>query len=107
MKTLSKTQIEGTYEIQVHTPMGVQQGTLNLFIENESLCGTIMNTKGSSEFKGGTVVNNEVQFDTKIKTPMGRLKAKITGIIENDMFIGSAKLPLGTAKIEGKKVKRL
>jgi hypothetical protein len=104
MNTLSKTQVEGTYEIQVHTPMGVQQGTLNLFIENGSLCGTIVNTKGTSKFNSGTISNNEVQFDTKIKTPMGRLKAKIIGIIENDMFIGSAKLPLGTAKIEGKKV---
>jgi hypothetical protein len=104
MNTLSNTQVEGTYDIQVHTPMGVQQGILRLFIENGSLCGTIVNAKGSSEFNGGTVSNNSVQFDTKIKTPMGRLKAKITGNIENDMFIGSAKLPLGTAKIEGKKV---
>ena len=104
MKTISKTKVEGTYSIQVHTPMGVQQGTLNLFIDNGSLCGSIINTKGSSEFKGGTVSDNEVQFDTKIKTPMGRLKAKIRGRIENDMLIGLAKLPFGTAKIEGNKV---
>lgn len=104
MKTISKTKVEGTYEIQVHTPMGVEKGTLNLHVENGLLSGSIVNSKGSFEFEGGTVSNNEIQFDTKIKTPMGRLKARITGTIENDVFNGTAKLPLGTAKIEGKKV---
>lgn len=85
--------------------MGVENGTLKLFVSNGLLAGTITNQKGNSEFSGGTVSNNEIQFDTKIKTPLGRLRAKITGTIENDILIGTAKLPLGTAKIEGMKVR--
>ena len=99
-----KTKVEGTYEIKVHTPMGVEEGTLKLVVVNGSLSGTIINKKGESEFRDGTVSDNKIQFDTKIKTPMGRLKARITGEVENGTFNGIAKLPLGTAKVEGEKI---
>ncbi|MBN2638398.1 MAG: hypothetical protein JXR65_04860 [Bacteroidales bacterium] len=104
MDANSITKVEGTYEIQVHTPMGVEQGTLELVLENGSLSGTITNKKGISEFTGGTVSGNEVTFNTKIKTPMGRLKASVAGVVEGNNFSGTAKLPLGSAKIEGKKI---
>jgi hypothetical protein len=104
MKTITESKVDGIYEIKVHTPMGVENGTLTLSTENGTLAGTITNKKGTSEFNGGSVSNNEIQFDSKIKTPMGRLKAKITGTIDNGIFTGIAKLPLGTAKIEGNKV---
>lgn len=103
METLAE-KVNGTYEINVHTPMGVEQGILMLSVENGELSGTITNKKGTTEFNGGTVSNNTIQFDSKIKTPVGKLKARITGTIENGIFTGSAKLPLGTAKIDGKRV---
>lgn len=99
-----KTQVEGTYKIKVHTPMGVEDGTLKLIVENESLSGTITNSKGTTEFTDGTVKDNEVEFNSKIKTPMGRLKAHVTGKVANNSFEGVAKLPLGKAKIEGEKM---
>lgn len=104
MKALSKNQIEGAYKIHVHTPMGTEEGTLELTVNGQSLSGTITNSKGSTEFSDGIISDNEISFETKIKTPMGRLKAKVSGKIEDDLFTGSAKLPLGTAKIEGKKI---
>jgi hypothetical protein len=84
--------------------MGVEDGTLKLTFEGDELSGSIENSKGSTEFTGGNVEGNEVQFNTKIKTPMGRLKAKVAGKIENDKITLTAKLPLGTAQIEGNKV---
>ncbi len=105
MNTLSeKSTIAGTYDIKVHTPMGDEDGTLHLNIRNNALSGKLENKKGSTEFTGGTVEGNKVNFNTKIKTPMGRLKAQVTGQIEADNFTGTAKLPLGSAKIEGKRV---
>lgn len=98
-----KTQIEGTYEIKVHTPMGVENGTLEIRVENQNITGTITNSKGTTEFTDGVLKDNEIQFNSKIKTPMGKLKAHITAKVENNIFEGIAKLPLGSAKIEGKK----
>ena len=93
--------IAGTYEVTVKTPVGEQNGLLTLIVEGNSLNGTLVNPKGSSDFAGGTVNGNEVQFTTKIKTPMGKLKAQVTGKVEGDTFTGTAKLPLGSAQITG------
>ncbi len=104
MKIGTESKVEGTYDIRVQTPMGVEQGVLKVVVDGESISGTIINTKGTTEFTDGVLNNNELQFQTKIKTPMGRLKAKVTLKVEQDTLTGVAKLPLGAAKIEGKRV---
>lgn len=93
--------IAGNYKVTVKTPVGLQEGSLTLVVDGESLSGSLENAKGSTEFSGGTITGNEVQFATRIKTPMGRLKAQVSGKVEGDKFTGTAKLPLGTAHIEG------
>jgi hypothetical protein len=104
MKTLSDAKVEGTYEIRVQTPMGIEKGTMKLLVEDGILCGSLNSRKETAEFHGGTISNNEIQFEAKIKTPMGRLRAKVTGEIEKDRFTGIAKLPLGSAKIDGNRI---
>ena len=93
--------IAGTYNVTVKTPVGPQEGTLSLNVDGNSLSGKLENPSGSSEFTDGVVNDQHVQFTVKIKTPLGRLKALVTGTIEGDRFTGTAKLPLGTAIIEG------
>ena len=95
--------VAGIYEVKVHTPLEEEEGKLKLAVDGNSLSGELTNKKGITEFKGGTVEGTEVRFNTKIRTPMGRLKAQVTGKVENNTFTGVAKLPLGTAKIEGKR----
>ena len=93
--------VTGTYQVTVTTPVGVQEGTLTLDVDGNSLSGTLTNPKGSSDFRDGEVNGNEVHFTTKIRTPMGRLKGQITGKVDGDTFTGVAKLPLGSAQITG------
>jgi hypothetical protein len=93
--------IAGHYKVTVKTPVGLQQGSLTLKVEGDTLSGTLENSKGMTEFTGGTVNDNEVQFTTKIRTPLGRLKAEVNGKVDGDRFSGTAKLPLGVAQIEG------
>lgn len=104
MQNKSINLIEGIYDIEVHTPMGIEKGALELKLENDSLSGMILNSRGASEFSDGVISGNEIQFRAKIKTPLGRLKAKIEGRVDGDDFTGIAKLPLGTAEISGKKI---
>lgn len=96
--------IQGQYKVTVKTPVGMQEGSLTLVPDGESLSGVLTNPKGDSEFSGGTISGNEVAFDTKIRTPMGRLRAHVTGTVDGDTFTGDAKLPLGVAHIEGVRV---
>lgn len=93
--------VEGKYQVTVHTPVGPQRGSLTLRVDGASLSGILDNPKGKTEFSGGTVSGNSVDFTTKIRTPMGRLKAHVTGTVDGDTFAGTARLPLGAAKIEG------
>jgi hypothetical protein len=95
--------VAGTYEVKVITPVGAQEGTLTLAVEGHSLSGTLTNPKGSSDFTGGEVKDNQVHFTAKIRTPMGRLKGDVTGTVEGDKFTGVARLPLGSAHIEGQR----
>ena len=95
--------VAGTYSIKVHTPIGDQEGQLSLDVDGDLLSGRITNEKGMTEFTGGTVHGSEVKFNTKIRTRMGRLKARVKGKVENGTFTGVAQIPLGKAKIEGKR----
>lgn len=93
--------IDGDYKLTLDTPLGNQDGTLTLKAEGATLSGTLVNSQGRTEFSGGTVSGDTVEFDTKIPTPIGRLKAHVTGRLTADRFTGDAKLPLGSAHIEG------
>ncbi|MGD2128854.1 MAG: hypothetical protein PVJ33_06895 [Lysobacterales bacterium] len=93
--------IDGTYKLTLDTPLGNQDGTLTLKTKGAELSGTLVNERGTTEFSGGTVSGETVQFKTKIPTPIGRLKAHVTGRLTADHFTGNAKLPLGSAHIEG------
>jgi len=95
--------VQGHYNVTVHTPFGPQQGALTLEVIGSSLSGRLENPKGASDFSGGTVIGNEVEFTSKIRTPMGRLKAEVFGTVEGDRFTGTGKLPLGTVRIEGQR----
>lgn len=93
--------IDGHYKLTLDTPLGKQDGELTLKTQGAALSGTLANSGGSAEFSGGTVEGDEVAFDTRIPTPIGRLKAHVTGSVSGDRFSGKAKLPLGSARIEG------
>ncbi|MDQ0394840.1 hypothetical protein [Labrys monachus] len=96
--------VEGTYKITVKTPLGPQEAQLTLRSEGSALSGSIENVKGRSDFSGGSVDGNEFRFPARISTPIGRIHADIAGRVEDDRLIASAKLPLGTAKIEGVRI---
>jgi hypothetical protein len=96
--------IDGKYELTLETPMGKQEGAMTLETNGAALSGTLVNRRGSTEFSGGAVDGDEVSFDTKIPTPIGRLKAHVTGRVTDGRFVGDAKLPLGSAHIEGSRV---
>ena len=83
------------------TPLGNQEGTLTLKADGAALSGTLSNNRGTSEFSDGTVSGDTVEFDTRIPTPIGRLKAHVTGRLTAERSTGDAKLPLGSAHIEG------
>jgi hypothetical protein len=93
--------VDGNYKLSLDTPVGAQEGTMTLKADGTSLSGSLVNARGTTEFSGGSVNGARVEFDARIPTPIGRLKAHVTGRVEGGHFSGDAKLPLGSAHIEG------
>jgi carbon-monoxide dehydrogenase large subunit len=96
--------IEGHYNLTLKTPVGSQQGSLTLKVDGSKLSGELSNARGHVAFDGGTVKGDQIAFDTKIPTPLGRMKAHVTGQVQGDHLVGDARLPLGTAHIDGQRV---
>jgi hypothetical protein len=96
--------VPGTYKVTIKTPLGPQEAKLTLTVAGTALSGAIENVKGRSDFSGGTVSGDAVQFNARISTPVGRVHAEVVGRVDGDRFTGAAKLPLGKAEIDGVRI---
>ncbi|MGG1946230.1 hypothetical protein AB1286_32865 [Trinickia sp. NRRL B-1857] len=77
---------------------------MTLRAEGTTLSGYIETAKGRSDFSGGTVNGHEFRFPARIGTPIGRVHADVEGRVDGDRLTATAKLPLGTAEIEGARI---
>lgn len=96
--------IDGTYKIEILTPMGKHEFTLILKRAGSRLTGIADGTLGHSEFTG-TVKGNNVAWINPVHTPMGEIKMEFTGKIDGNDIVGELKAgDFGTSPFKGKKV---
>jgi hypothetical protein len=97
--------VDGTYKIEIDTPMGKQEAKLTLKSAGAKLSGTMESSFGTISFSEGAVKGNEVSWNTEINSPMGKMaltyKGKVTG---NDISGEVAAGNFGTSPFKGKKV---
>jgi hypothetical protein len=97
--------IDGTYDVQVDTPMGAQPAKLTLKTEGDSLSGSVESQIGSSEFSGGTVNGDEVTWQMKVNSPMGELDLEYMARITGDDISGEIKAGnFGSSPFNGKRI---
>ena len=98
--------IDGTYDVQVDTPMGAQPAKLTLKTEGDSLSGSMFSGMvGTAEFSGGTVNGDEVTWQMKVNSPMGELDLEYTGKVTGDDISGEVKAGnFGSSPFNGKRV---
>lgn len=95
--------VAGKYQVQVMTPIGLQEGILTLVVEGDLLKGILEYSGGISEITSGIVKGNNFEFTTVLKTPFGPVKALVKGIVEGNRISGAAKLPFGSVQIDGRR----
>jgi hypothetical protein len=66
--------IDGTYEISIQTPMGVQKGRLVLKTFRGTLTGTSEGATGIDPIQNGKVRGDEFEGMVETKSPMGSRK---------------------------------
>ena len=96
--------IDGTYEAQADTPMGVQSIKITLKADGDALSGSVENQMGASEFSGGTVNGDEVTWQMKINSPMGEIDLEYKGTVTGDDIAGEVKAGnFGSSPFKGKR----
>ena len=97
--------IDGTYEIEVNTPIGKMKGKLILKTDGGTLSGAIETSMGNSDFSGGTFNGDEFACAIEMKGPMGKIQLETKGKVTGDAIAGEVKMGnFGTSAFTGKRV---
>ena len=97
--------LEGTYALNLNTPMGNIPCKVGLWMERGNLSGSIEMMGSKNYFKGGKVEDNKCVFSGDFNTPMGNINYNILGIVEGDRLTVFAETNKGRFKLEGTRVK--
>jgi aerobic carbon-monoxide dehydrogenase large subunit len=96
--------VDGTYSIEINTPMGKQQGKLILKEDGHKLTGRVEASLGEKDFTG-TVNGNNIAWNMEFSSPMGKMKLDFTGTISGKAISGEVKAgSFGTSKFSGSKI---
>ena len=93
--------LDGTWDTVVNTPMGPQKGTLTLTSDGDALSGTMAGAQGSLDIKDGKASGNEGSWKADMTNPMP-MTLEFSVTVEGDEMNGNVKLgSFGTAAIKG------
>jgi hypothetical protein len=97
--------VDGTYKIEIDTPMGKQESKLTLKAAGAKLSGTMEGSFGTNSFKDGAVKGNEVSWSMEINGPMGNMKLDYKGKVAGSDISGEVKAgDFGSSSFKGKRV---
>jgi hypothetical protein len=97
--------IDGTYNIEVDTPMGKMESKLTLKSAGTALSGTVESSFGTTSFTGGTVKGDDVAWTMEIDSPMGKMKLDYIGKVTGSDISGEVKAgDFGSSPFKGKRI---
>ena len=82
---------DGTWTTTMNTPMGAQNGTMELATDGGTLTGTLSGPQGSLDIVDGTVDGNDLAFKANVTTPMA-ITLEFTATVDGDNISGTVKL---------------
>ena len=92
---------DGTWNTTMNTPMGAQQGTLELKTDGGTLTGTLSGAQGTIELKDGTADGDSLSWKADITTPMP-MTLEFSATVDGDSISGNVKLgAFGNASFSG------
>ena len=91
--------INGTYELNVQTPLGVLNSKLTLKTEGNTLSGTSEASTGTTEFSG-SINSDEVEWKDRPNTPLGPMDVTFKGKVASDRISGKAETGVGSFPFE-------
>jgi len=97
--------VDGTYNIEIDTPIGKQTASLVIKADGYALSGSVEAEMGGlNEFSGGTVNGDEVAWAMELDSPMGKINLEYKGKVTGDEISGEVKAGnFGTSPFKGKR----
>ncbi len=94
--------VDGTYNIELNTPMGTQSAKVTLKADGNSLSGSVVSNMGEQTFDGGTVTGDEFAWSVEMSGPMGQMQLDYKGNVSGDEISGQIQLgSFGSATFKG------
>jgi hypothetical protein len=96
--------VDGTYNVEIDTPMGKQESKLILKTEGDTVGGSMDSPMGTMEFSGGRVSGDEVSWEMEISSPMGKINLEYNLKVSGDDISGQVKAGnFGSSPLQGKR----
>ena len=93
--------VDGTYDVTINSPMGNQNAKITLAANGESLTGTIAGQQGSLDIQDGKVDGDTLSWSAQMTQPMP-MKLNFTASVNGDEISGSVQLgAFGSASFSG------
>ena len=92
---------DGKWNTTMNTPMGAQQGTLELAIDGNTLTGSLTGAQGKIDLTDGAVDGDTLTWKAALTQPMP-INLEFTAKVEGDSISGDVKLGgFGNATFSG------
>ena len=84
--------VDGSYNVEMNSPMGTRTGSLILNTDGNSLTGTVYDEQGEHTLEDGKVAGDEFSFNLPVSTPMGEIKLSFKGSLSGDTVSGDVQI---------------
>jgi hypothetical protein len=93
--------MNGTYNITMQTPVGMEKGTITFSQDGDVLSGSMNILRSSNVFSDGKVEGNTFEFSGEIKKLITKIPFTAKGMIDGDLLTAVADTKYGNLTIKG------
>ena len=91
----------GTWNTTINTPMGAQNGTLEMSVDGSDLSGKISSPQGEMAIENGAIDGDSLSWKAAITAPMP-MTLEFSATVDGDAITGTVKLgAFGEAEFSG------
>ena len=95
--------IDGTYQMQIQTPMGFVPVNVTLKTNGNKLSGILEGRGIKEKFENGIVNGNRLNFKGNFSTMFGKIEYDVNGEVNGNILKVIANTNKGNIKLEGKR----
>lgn len=98
--------IDGFYQITLKSPMGLKEGTLDVFSEGSKLIGTFQILKNKNSFEGELLGDSEFLIRGQIITSASQVEYELKGRVTEEELKGWVETPKVIMELKGRRLER-